>query len=86
MSKDLYMKDFNGEKIFSLEYDKETLKDMVLDLQNQLQQKENNIKEVREYIENNISGRNDGHFHCNFDGSVFDILEILDKENQDDKN
>ena len=51
MSKDLYMKDFNGEKIFSLEYDKETLKDMVLDLQNQLQQKENIIKEAIEYIE-----------------------------------
>ena len=27
--KEKYMKDFNGEKIFSLEYDKETLKDMV---------------------------------------------------------
>jgi hypothetical protein len=28
--KERFMKDFNGEKIFSLEYDKETLRDMLL--------------------------------------------------------
>lgn len=32
-----YMKDFNGEKIFSLEYDKETLKDMVLEKQEEIE-------------------------------------------------
>lgn len=36
MTKELYMKNFNGEKIFSLEYDKETLRDMVLDKQEEL--------------------------------------------------
>lgn len=40
------------------------------------------LKEIREYIDNNISGRNDGHFHYNFDGNITDILEILDKENK----
>ena len=38
MGKEKFMKDFNGEKIFSLEYDKETLKDMVLELQEQKEQ------------------------------------------------
>lgn len=31
-----FMKNFNGEKIFCLEYDKETLKDMVFDLQDRI--------------------------------------------------
>ena len=44
------MKTFNGEKIFSLEYDKETLRDMVLDLQ-----KENcNLHNSNELLENAI--------------------------------
>lgn len=33
MTKERFMKEVNGEKVFSLEYDKETLKDMVLQLQ-----------------------------------------------------
>jgi len=48
-------------------------------LNNQLQQKENIIKEVREYIENN------GHYDFyNLDIAVDGkkILEILDKENK----
>ena len=47
MSKELYMKDVNGDKIYSLEYDKETLRDMVIDLQERLQQKKENI--IKEY-------------------------------------
>lgn len=31
------MKNFNGQKVFSLEYDKETLKDMVLDKQEEIE-------------------------------------------------
>ena len=34
--KEKYMKDFNGEKIFCLEYDKDTLKDMVLSKQEEI--------------------------------------------------
>lgn len=37
MNKERFMKDFNGEKIFSLEYDKETLKDMVLEKQEEIE-------------------------------------------------
>lgn len=32
-----FMKDFNGSKVFSLEYDKETLKDMVLEKQEEIE-------------------------------------------------
>ena len=34
--KEKFMKEFNGEKIFCLEYDKETLKDMVCELQEKI--------------------------------------------------
>lgn len=40
MNEEKYIKSFNGEKIFCLEYDKETLKDMVLDLQQRVEQLE----------------------------------------------
>lgn len=41
-----YMKSFNGEKIFSLEYDKETLRDMIIDLQKEIERlKEDYAKE-----------------------------------------
>ena len=46
MSKEKFMKNYNGEKIFSLEYDKETLKDMVLELQEEKEQ----IKMLRRSI------------------------------------
>lgn len=46
----LYMKDFNGEKIFSLEYDKETLRDMVIDKQEEIERLNNIIKEARELL------------------------------------
>lgn len=44
MNKERFMKDFNGEKIFSLEYDKETLKDMVIE-------KQEEIKDLKKQIE-----------------------------------
>ena len=31
-----YMKSFNGEEVFSLEYDKETLRDMICELQERI--------------------------------------------------
>ena len=42
--KDPFMKDYNGMKVFSLEYDKETLKDMVLEKQEKLEKLEKFIK------------------------------------------
>ena len=45
MNKERFMKDFNGEKVFCLEYDKETLVDMVLELQSR-------IDKAIEYIDN----------------------------------
>ncbi len=50
MGKEKYMKDFNGEKIFSLEYDKETLKDMVLEKQEEIERLNNIINELENYI------------------------------------
>lgn len=57
MGKEKFMKDFNGEKIFSLEYDKETLKDMVLELQEQKEQIKIWLKESSERL-HNIAGDN----------------------------
>lgn len=57
MSKEKFMKDFNGEKIFSLEYDKETLKDMVLELQEEKEQIKIWLKEQSERL-HNIAGDN----------------------------
>ena len=57
MGKERFMKDFNGEKIFSLEYDKETLKDMVLELQEEKEQIKIWLKEQSERL-HNIAGDN----------------------------
>ena len=57
MGKEKFMKVFNGEKIFSLEYDKETLKDMVLELQEQKEQIKIWLKEQSEKL-HNIAGDN----------------------------
>lgn len=58
-------------------------------LKSQLQQKENIIKEAREYIEENKDkyyqdcGEDDGHYDTYLDeGEINKILEILDKENK----
>lgn len=58
----------------------------IQNLENQLQQKENIIKEVREYINNHLYMEStEGIQHPTFDGKMnsdadgFEILEILDK-------
>ena len=56
--------DGGSSKLYTQEY--------VDDLQKQLQQKENIIKEVKEYCENNKE----------FTDRLNDILEILEKENK----
>ena len=64
-----FMKDFNGDKIFSLEYDKETLKDMVLEKQEEIARLQNIIKEAREYIDKTQMP----------EGYKWVLLEIFDK-------
>lgn len=67
---DRYMKDFNGEKIFCLEYDKETLKDMVIDKQEEIERLNNIIIQAIEYIGKNT--------YIDEDNEVLDkLLEIL---------
>ncbi len=70
--KEKFMK--NG--VFSLEYDKETLKDMVLELQEKNQKQKEVIDKAIEYIENNLS------LGVNTFGSIYSIgannvLDIL---------
>lgn len=47
MNKDRFMKDFNGEKIFSLEYDKETLRDMIIEKQEEIERLKEIIEDYR---------------------------------------
>lgn len=85
-----FMKNFNGEKIFSLEYDKETLRDMVLDKQEEIERLHTIIKEVREYIMLNLITEWDIKNNGCVSGSdlpadaITPILNILDKENKND--
>lgn len=48
--KELFMKDFNGEKVFCLGNDKETLKDMVFYLQEKLEEKDKEIESLKEEL------------------------------------
>ena len=44
------MKNFNGEIVFSLEYDKETLRDMVIEKQEEIDRLNKEIKEYQEEL------------------------------------
>ena len=76
--KDRFMK--NG--VFSLEYDKETLKDMVLELQEESQKQKEVIDKALEYINGNKDkyyqdwGQDDGD-HDIYLGE-YEIKELLD--------
>lgn len=48
----LYMKSFNGDKIFSLEYDKETLRDMIIDKQEEIESLQHELKIKESYFHN----------------------------------
>lgn len=72
---------------------KGTLNKQIEELQQQLQQKENIIKEVREYIENNSLYEQDYDYDYEENLTEYppsdeqarkDILSILDKENKND--
>lgn len=74
--KDKFMK--NG--VFSLEYDKETLKDMVLELQEESQKQKEVINKAIEYINKSliISSILDGKETYCLNSYTFDYKEILD--------
>ena len=79
-----YIYDFDGKGNYCEYIDEYELK--IDELQEQLQQKENIIKEVREYINNHLYMESTGGIqHPTFDGKMnrdtdgFEMLEILDK-------
>ena len=78
-------KDFNGEKIFCLEYDKETLRDMVLEKQEEIKElKSNSIPKdkIRELLENNYDISTENSRSISVEGAfafVDDIEELLEE-------
>ena len=75
----------NLDSRFSFDLDDlQNFYDYIINLQNQLRQKENIIKEVREYIENNKQYVELEDYGKNGDYYIDEIglLEILDKENK----
>lgn len=78
------MKDFNGEKIFCLEYDKETLKDMVIEKQEENEELKSIINKAIEYIEDRLYvNKETGEYvltHTFDNSNLYKLLKILDKE------
>ena len=86
-----FMKNYNGEKIFSLEYDKETLRDMVIAKQEENELLQDRIDKAIEYIEEHFEKEYNkpkeelkkyNLKNCTYDTSlvVLDILKGSDKE------
>ena len=73
--KDKFMK--NG--VFSLEYDKETLRDMVLELQEENQQLKDNWNKLKEYL-NYKSERAVGEDEYVYD-EIYNEMQELEKRN-----
>ena len=67
-----FMKDFNGEKIFCLEYDKETLKDIVIEKQEEIERLNNIINELERYI-------NEEYIYDELGMKIFDASQLQDK-------
>ena len=78
--KDKFMK--NG--VFSLEYDKETLRDIVLELQEENKKQKEVIDKAIEYINENliISSILDGKKYYTISDYSFDYRELLDILNE----
>lgn len=74
-----FMKDFNGAKVFSLEYDKETLKDMVLEKQEEIERLNNIRNKAIEYLINHSN-------NCMFELRIEEMEELLEilKEKEND--
>lgn len=67
--------DLNDTEQAQLQYEKDLSYKAIKQLQDQLQQKENIIKEVREYIENTPLQKGTEYYRIQ-------LLQILDKENK----
>lgn len=77
--KDKFMK--NG--VFSLEYDKETLRDMVLELQEESQKQKEVIDKAIEYIDIETKGCDEEPIEGSWLYDLYAIRDILgDKENE----
>ena len=82
-----FMKNYNGEKIFSLEYDKETLRDMVIAKQEENELLQDRIDKAIEYTTSAIENDDIEELkkynlkNCTYDTSlvVLDILKGSDK-------
>ena len=70
-----FMKNFSGEKIFSLEYDKETLRDMVIAKQEEKEELQQRIDKAIEQCKQDIKDiwKWEGAYTEMFD----EIIEIL---------
>ena len=78
----LYMKDFGGEKVFCLEDDKETYRDMIFELQERIDKAIEYIEskiEIVKYKEIGITERRLHLIHNQVD-YLLDILKGSDKE------
>ena len=75
--KDKFMK--NG--VFSLEYDKETLRDMILELQDENQELKDNWNKLKEYL-NYQSERAVGEDEYVYDEIYNEMQEIIGESNE----
>ena len=81
MKDELFIKEINGNKVYCLEYDKETLKDMVIEKQEEIEELKSIIDKAKEYIEDSLYVNKETGEYClshTFDSSnLYELLNIL---------
>ena len=84
MKDELFIKEINGNKVYCLEYDKETLKDMVIEKQEENEELKSIIDKAKEYIEDSLYvNKETGEYvltHTFDSSNLYKLLKILDKE------
>lgn len=65
MKKELFMKKFGDETVFCLEYDKETLRDMVLELQEENKRLKDKLSKIETLIINHNCDTGDIYYKYN---------------------
>ena len=82
-----YKKDFNGDKIFSLEYDKETLRDMLVEKQKEIKELKSNsitkdkIKEIiKEELPDDDICKSCGRYDVNGVVIKQKLIKLLEEE------
>lgn len=78
--KDKFIK--NG--VFSLEYDKETLRDMVLELQQENKQLKDNWNKLREYIGAEWYCYDNESVECEVAGDILDKMQEIEGNDSDE--